>query len=494
MSVSEALNAIKRKDFAAARDLMAREDISTFTVQHFLIKGLAEMALEDWPGVWATFKEATRRFPDYALFWFNRGLAEENLKLIDDAIISQERCLALNPLQAEACGNLSNLYRAKGRYKDAEDMARRALTGAVSKGDALNCLGLALMKQGKFDEARAAFMEAHTEAPRNPDILFNRANLETEVFRFDDAWPLFAAARAIDDKAVFRRDEGLARLLAGDFAAGFKLFEARLDMPNVLRLAPSFPRWKGKSLKGKKLLIVAEQGFGDALHFCRYQEFLPKGDLVWAVPKNLVRLLSGALRGTIADEKGPIPPCDYYLPIASLPVATKKYAAPITKPYLFAPEKPALPQGKHGLKIGLVWAGSKTHLRDGERSVPLKAFEPVFKNVKADFYAPFTDAGDVGAYPIAKLESLISDFADTAALLKQLDCLITVDTAAAHLAGALGVKTFLLLPFCPDWRWGIKGETTDLYPSLTLLRQETPADWKTVIDKLLSKLNPGQPA
>ncbi|MFA5040940.1 MAG: hypothetical protein WC464_04830, partial [Bdellovibrionales bacterium] len=251
--------------------------------------------------------------------------------------------------------------------------------------------------------------------------------------------------------------------------------------------------WKGESLKGKKLLIIAEQGFGDVIHFCRYQKFLPKGDLVWAVPKNLVRLLSGVLRGVVVDEKGSIPPCDYYLPMLSLPFATGKGFVSAAKPYLKAPKKPALPKGKHGLKIGLVWSGSATHLRDHERSIPFKRFEPLLKEIVADFYAPFTGSAleDIDGAPVLRLDTLISDFADTAALLKQLDCLVTVDTAAAHLAGALGVKTFLLLPVCPDWRWGVKGETTDVYPSLTLLRQEAYGDWSGVINRLIKKISRG---
>jgi Tfp pilus assembly protein PilF len=495
MSLQKALNALKRKDFAKARDLIAREDAAFFSLQHFLIKGLAESALEDWAAALKTFTEATERFPNYALFWLNRGIAEENLKSFDAAIASQERCIALAPTQAEACGNLSNLYRNKRRFLESEAMARRALANGASKGDSLNCLGLALCKQGKFDEARKIFIEAHRAATDNPDILSNHANLEVEVFKFDEAWKLFAAARAIKDKPVFRHDEALARLLSGDYERGFELFEARLEMPSALRLLPSFPLWKGESLKGKKLLIIAEQGFGDAIQFCRYQKFLPEGDLVWAVPKNLVRLFKGSLRGEVRDEKSALPACDYFIPMISLAFATRAYDAPSMEPYLSAPTTPVLPKGNHAWKIGLAWAGSPTHQRDYERSMPLKFFAPLLNEVAADFYAPFVgDAlNDIGDFPIIRLDVLIADFADTAALLKQMDCLITVDTAVAHLAGALGVKTFLLVSRCPDWRWGVKGEKTALYPSVTLVRQPDYGDWDGVIKKLLpilKNLNP----
>jgi hypothetical protein len=175
------------------------------------------------------------------------------------------------------------------------------------------------------------------------------------------------------------------------------------------------------------------------------------------------------------------------VPIISLALATKTDPIISAEPYLFAPQTPVLPKGKQGLKIGLVWAGSRTHLGDYERSIPLKLLEPLLKDGSADFYAPFIGDAleEIGNLPITRLDALISDFADTAALLKQMDCLITVDTAAAHLAGALGVKTFLLLPHCPDWRWSTTGETTPLYPSLTLMRQPSFGDWTGAINKLL---------
>ena len=489
MPLQTALEALKRKDFAAALALMAREDERNFGVSHFLIKGLSESALKDWAAALATFTAASLRFPDYALFWLNRGIAEENLHLPEAAITSHERCLALNPLQAEACGNLSNLYRNTRRGVEAsvaaEAMARRALALGADQGDALNCLALALEKQGKVDEAREVFLQAHQAAPDKALILANHANLETNIFNFAAAWPLFAAARAISDDAVFRHDEGLARLLSGDSERGFALFEARLENPEALRIRPSCPRWQGESLKGKKLLIVAEQGFGDVIHFCRYESCLPEGDLVWAVPKNLVRLLKPSLRGEVLDETAPLPACDYYVPMMSLGLLN---SVPLEGIYLSAPATPLLPKGSHPLKIGIVWAGSKTHRRDDERSIPLKLFAPILESVPADFYAPLLGEAleEIGDLPITRLDSLLTDFADTAALLHQMDCLITVDTAVAHLAGALGVKTFMLLPLCPDWRWGVTGDTTPPYPSMTLVRQQTHGDWSSAIDKVLA--------
>jgi tetratricopeptide (TPR) repeat protein len=533
MPLQSALDALKNKDFTAARDLIARIDAATYGEPHFLIKGLAELALQDWDAANATFAAATERFPDHAAFWLNRGITQENLGQTDAAIASEERCLALNPAQAEAFGNLSNLYRKKKRFSEAETMARHALANGAHSGEAYNCLGLALGKQGKFKDADVALRQAQQRAPDNPDILSNRANLAVDQLHFDEAWALFAAARAMTDKAVYRHDESLARLLSGDYDLGWKLFEARLEMPNALRVKPQSPLWNGENLAGKKLLILAEQGFGDVIQFSRYQEFLLEGSLIWAVPKPLVRLLSRTLHGQVLCETAPLPDCDYYIPIMSLPLITghlqpekrwdsisaedndgdhsvsledqqkfldglvadaandnqtsRSVSSTVSnKDKLSLFTQPTLPKGTHALKIGLVWAGSPTHERDHERSLPLATLSPIFTAVAADFYAPFTgDAlSQIGSFPVTRLDHIMSDFADTAALLNQMDCIITVDTAVAHLAGILGIKTFLLLPYCPDWRWGTSGNTTPWYPSITLLRQPHHGDWENVIARL----------
>jgi Flp pilus assembly protein TadD len=473
MLLKKAIKALKEKDFVSARDLIARERTTSYNTTHFLIKGLAELALEDWSGATLTFATATERFPNHGSFWLNRGIAEENLGLYDAAIISQEKCLELNPRQGEAYGNLSNLYRKKNRLAEAVLMAEKALTLDVPKGDILNSLALALARQGKFSAAKTTFDEAQQAAPDNPSILLNRANLAVDQLLFEEAWPLFKSARTLRDDPLFRHDEGLARLLSGDYEKGWNLFEARLLMPRALRIYPSCPRWNGEDIKGKKLLIIAEQGYGDVIHFCRYQKYISEGELIWAVPKNLVRLLSENLSGTVYDETTPLPVYDYYIPILSLPYVTKHYQAAPSEPYIKAPLTPSIPSAKYDKKIGLVWAGSRTHQHDHERSIRLEHFSSLLQAIKADFYAPFLGDGlsEIGDLPVIRLDDLIHDFADTAGLLKQFHCVITVDTAVAHLAGACGIKTFLLLAYCPDWRWELRSEKTNWYPSFTLLRQ-----------------------
>ena len=494
--VVKALDALRHKNYAAARDFIAdfaREN--PLELQHYLIKGLSEIALEDWRTARETFTEAAGYLPHQPQLWSNLGLVQENLGQLREAAASYEHSLDLKADQADIYGNLSNVRRRQGRLLEAEKLAHRAYELGAPRVPALNVLGLALGKQGKFDAASKIFNEALRLEPGNRDVTANLANLAVDQLKFDVAWLLFAAARQAGDSAIIRRDEGMARLLAGDYARGWPLYEARLELPTALRVLPSCPRYRGEPLAGKKLLLLAEQGLGDTLQFSRYGRLLTDAgaELIWMVPKPLSRLLADNLTGQVVPE-GEAVQADYYLPMMSLPLATQRLNIS-EAPALYVwrvPQEPVLPPAKDAKRrIGLVWAGSPTHERDHERSIPIELFAPLIKDVDAEYVAPFVgDAlDDIGDLPIKRIDQHIKDFADTAAILRQLDCLITVDTAVAHLAGMLGVKTYLLLPHCPDWRWGTVGEATLWYPSMTLLRQPSYGDWDSVMANLVSHLN-----
>jgi tetratricopeptide (TPR) repeat protein len=493
MSLKTALEALKRKDFAAVRAVLSSEKPQNYSIQHFQMIGLAELSQQDWQAAYKTFSAAVVKFPAYAAFWLNKGIAEENLGLTDDAILSNEQCLKINDMQVAAQGNLANLYRKKERYADSETMVLRAMANGMARSDGLNILALVQIRQGKIDQAEVTLREAQLLSPRNDMIIINRANILVDKLKFLEAWPLFAAARAINDSPAYRRDEGMARILSGDYERGWPLYEGRLGLPDALRVKPTCPMWKGEPLQGKRLLILAEQGFGDVIQFARYQKFLQGAELAWAVPKPLVRLLAGVVTGKVYMETDPIPACDYYIPIMSLPFATGRMRPEQATNYLTPAAAPKLPEGKHTHKVGLVWRGSYTNGRDHERSIPLDLLAPLLATLDADFYAPVVgDAlAEIGALPVTRLDHLITDFADTAALVKQMNCVITVDTAVAHLAGTMGVKTFLLLSYCPDGRWGTSNDRTPWYPSMTLVRQSSRGDWASVVAKLSDLLKRG---
>lgn len=495
--VARALHFLRNRDFAAARNsIKAFAEENTLELQHYLLKGICDLALQDWSEAQLTFSDAARFFPHQPQIWFNLGIAQENLGLIDDAVESFEHSLDLNPDQGEACGNLSNLYRKQNRYKEAETMAHKAYELGAPKAQALNALGLALERQGRLDAAEKIFRQALEIEPGQAHALANLANCAVDRLDFNAAWPLFAAARVASSDPIIRFEESIARLLAGDFATGWPLYESRLDRPGFLRNHPKAPVWRGESLAGKKLLLVAEQGLGDTIQFCRYALPLAREgvELIWRVPEPLRRLMAENMPGhVLAENDGEAGPAiDYWLPLMSLPLATHKmsFADAPPAPYLRATPGPHLPDSKKNMrKIGLVWAGSPTHERALERSMDLALFAPLLKEVKAQYYAPFKGAaldGLEGA-PIIRLDHLIQDFGDTAALLMQMGCLVTVDTSVAHLAGALGIKTYILIPYCPDWRWGISGTTTPWYPTVKLLRQTSYGDWEGVIRMLIEE-------
>ena len=373
--------------------------------------------------------------------------------------------------------------------------ARQALFDGAPEPEVWNSLALTLGHYGRFAEAEDLLKKTIEVEPNNPIYLLNRANMAADQFHFDEAWSLFAKVRNLADVPMMRHNEGMARLLAGDYAKGWALNEARCEMGAAPKQM-GCPRYRDGSLAGKKLLVVAEQGLGDTIHFCRFEKKMIEAGAqpIWAVQPSLVRLLRASLQGEVVNRDEPLPEADFYVPVLSLPYALKCYEPFGAGVYLRADEKqPLLPQAQGNKKIGLVWSGSPTHARDAERTVPLPFFKTLCDSLMdAHFYAPcvgkVVEEIKTSGVPMTDLSSLIHDFADTAALLKQMDVLVTVDTSIAHLAGALGVPTYVLLPACPDWRWGISGETTAWYPSMTLVRQTTWGDWQAPLVKVAQKI------
>ena len=299
-------------------------------LRHYLIRGLAELSLKDWDRRPRDLRRSGQRYPHEAQLLFNLGVAQENLgdhrKSRDR---SYERSLRSRPDQGDACGNLSNIYCRLGRFEEAEMMARRALELGAPRAQALNSLGLALNRQNKFaGSGEGAFVEALDLEPDNGFIFSNLANLAVDQLDFSTAGHYFAQARAAgSDAPLIRHHEGMTRLLAGDYELGWLMCEARLEVPDGLRVTPPCPRWQGEALAGKTLLLVAEQGFGDVIQFCRYGALLKDSgaELIWAVPKNLQRLFTGNVPGKVVADHEPLPDADFYLPIMSLPYALKKW-------------------------------------------------------------------------------------------------------------------------------------------------------------------------
>ena len=321
---------------------------------------------------------------------------------------------------AQMCVNLSHILMQRSEFADAEQLARRALKLQPDSSRAFNNLGNVLLATGRAEEAVLAYDQAIQLRGNDPDLHHNRAH---------------------------------ARLLLGDFAGGWDDFEYRwLSKGFPHPRPPSIqPTWTGDDLKGRTLLVYNEQGLGDTIQFARYVRLLVNqgARVILGEPPELKSLL-GDLGGAcqVLEPNQPLPPFDVQVALMSLPrlFGTRLVNIPASVPYLPLPpvERFPLPPAAPGrLRVGLVWAGGTRHLKDKLRSISLQEFLPLLQTADCDFFSLQVGprAADLAALPagipVTDIGSRVRDFADTAAVMRQLDLIISVDTAALHLAGAL---------------------------------------------------------
>jgi hypothetical protein len=307
---------------------------------------------------------------------------------------------------------------------------------------------------------------------------------------------------ASDPKAVW--DQSYASLVKGDMPLGWDQYEARLQVPGLITPQRHFthPRWDGKPFPGKTLLLHYEQGLGDTLMFVRYAPLVKAmgGHVLLAAQAPLSDLVATCVGIDAVIPKGtPPPPFDFHMPLLSLPwvFRTDLGSIPADVPYLRVPAKVAhrleiehlLARSEGLIRVGLAWKGSESHPRDLERSIPPATLAPLATLPQAAMYGFQREAGLESPFAgIHDLGPLLSDFSDTAFALSAMDLLITVDTAIAHLAGALGVPVLLLTTCVPDWRWMLGREDSPWYPTMRIYRQPAPGDWNSVVQKVLTYL------
>ena len=431
------------------------------------------------------------------------GLDLQKAGKLAEAGACYERILRREPGNATVLHLLGVIRLATGRIGESVVLFRRCLSLRPQFPEALTNLGRALLALNKPLEALEAHERALTINPRLAEIHGNLGNTLKFLHRTDEAIDSYRRALEIwPDSADLKYNIALVYLLKGDLLRGWEGYESRWDRKKSSGRRPlSQPRWQGKSsLEGKSLFVYAEQGLGDTLQFARYVPLLTgQGAAVrLEVQPSLKALLSAQFPGTIVSAKGElVPPFDLHCPLLSLPGAwgTELDSIPGAVPYLRAPADRAAEwrrrlAEKKGLNIGLTWSGSAAHQSDRHRSIPLAVFSEAFCDLTANFYSLQKEARPGDAAALASLTSVtdlgpqLQDFSDTAAVVANLDLVITVDTAVAHLAGALGVRTWLLLPFAPDWRWLLDRRDSPWYPSIRLYRQSVPGDWNPILKDL----------
>jgi hypothetical protein len=363
---------------------------------------------------------------------------------------------------------------------------------------------LAQAEQGQFEPAVANYQEALRLEPARVDALQNLGVALLEQLKLTEARQVFQRLRALRPAAPAAQ-LGLAAcyLVAGDYERGWREYEARLRMPG-LEPRHRLARWAGEPLAGRSLLLLAEQGLGDTLHFIRYARlFKQRGArVVLAAQAALGRLLASHpdldelfLLGS-AEE---MPRCDFYLPLLSVPGALGTTAAtiPCEVPYLWADAEltdkwRAELAGTSGLKIGIAWQGSREFPMDRWRSIPLAQFAPLANmpgvrliSLQKGFGSKQVATVDFPVLDLSgRLDEVAGAFVDTAAVIRGLDLVVTSDTAIAHLAGALGVPVWVALPLAPNWRWLLDRDESPWYPTMRLFRQTTIGGWPDVFERI----------
>jgi len=436
---------------------------------------------------------------------FQRGLAYHWAGRLPQAEAAYRQILALDPTHADAHANLGAVLGAVDRLAEAEASCRAALRLRPNYPEAHLVLGGAMLGRGRLAEAEANCREALRLRPNYPEAHHNLGAALSHLGQLAEAEASYREAlRLRPNYAVAHENLGYVLLLAGRFEEGWREHEWRQRTgplsSNARNLAAQ--PWRGEPVGERTILLHAEQGLGDTLQFCRYAPLMACGGaIILEVQPPLVRLLSrlpGVMQIVARGDR--LPPFDLHCPLMSLPHAfgTTLDTIPAATPYLSA--DPALAAKWHerlvaldGLRVGLVWAGQQglndpaVAALDRRRSIALKALEPLGEVAGVSYMSLQTGVpGDQGADPpygmtLHNFTDELHDFEDTAALIVNLDLVISVDTAVAHLTGALGKPVWLLNRFDTDWRWLLNRDDNPWYPTLRQFRQPSPGDWSSVV-------------
>ncbi|HTI81702.1 MAG TPA: tetratricopeptide repeat-containing glycosyltransferase family protein [Acetobacteraceae bacterium] len=389
------------------------------------------------------------------------------LDRLGEAETAYRQAIALDPNLTEAHGGLVHVLHLLIRDDEALAWAEISLRGAQDPAHAHRILGSAL-------------------------VMLNRHAEAIEQFR--------AAQHVNPNDATARNHEGMALLSLGQFDEGWERYDARRSASSIhttYRKLPQ-PLWQGDAdIDGQTILVHAEQGLGDTIQFLRYVPLVAgRGATVWLEVPRPLRRLAASIEGVagVIVPGDPLPECALQCPMLNLPMAfgTGADNIPAQVPYIHT-DRQSLAAWRHRLgpaerrRIGIAWSGNPSLPENRLRSIPLAALQDLLQREDCEFHivqTGHTDAGGMHDHSAA-----LSDFADTAALMTQLDLIISVDSAPAHLAGALGRPTWLLLQFSADWRWLRGRADSPWYPTMRLFRQPRPGDWDSVVAEVSRALD-----
>jgi tetratricopeptide (TPR) repeat protein len=483
------------------------------------------------------FDKAVQLKPDDAALWKQMGDALLELQRYDHALLSFQHVLKLDPRHQDAAYKSGVLLNHVGRFEEAVaclnvcdevlpnhaptlQARARALFGlkkprlsladglradSLRPGDAdtLNNIGACLQSLGREEEALVWFDRALERLPDSIEILNNKTTVLGQLQRFDEALALYDHIRARGmANAMTEWHLALLKMLLGDFEAGWAGREARWNIPAPAPY-PKFsqPMWLGQeSIQGKTILIHVDEGLGDTIQFVRYVPMVAArgARVILVVERPLAPLLSKlpGVSQCLAFSEEPLPAFDLHCPVGSLPMVfgTRLDSIPAATSYLPLPDEARIQAwdqrlGPHDrLRVGLVWSGNPNHLNDYNRSTSLRVLSRIL-DVDATFVSLQKDPrpddkAELDKTSVIDWTAELKDLSDTAALVKCLDLVISVDTSVAHLAAALGCPTWILLPWTPDYRWLLGRDDSPWYPTVRLFRQTETRDYASVVDRI----------
>lgn len=478
-------------------------DLNPKYVNAILNRGRAMLRLERYDDALTDFDRALTFAPDYAVAHQQRAIALRELNRVDESITSFRRAIAYGDHSLDTHTALANILLRAGRLEEAIQSYRLIIEKFAATPELLSNMGTALLQSGRGAEAVDCYNKALAIDPQFVQGYYNRGVAQQEFGQLDAALQDYNRVIELNPSAVSAQwNKSLILLLQGKYEEGFRLHEWRWKSEQFRRARkPSdFPQpmWDGsQSLSGKTIVLHGEQGLGDTLQFCRYAALVKAlgATVILEVAKPLLTLLQSLQGVDRLVQKGQLLPAfDFHCPLLSLPMAchTELESIPRQTAYLRSDVNKVIAWGrqlgpKQAIRIGLAWSGNPKHLNDEKRSIALKSIPKMpaeFEYFCLQRDIRMQDRVAMAQHQIRDFSEQLDDFADTAALCSHMDLIVTVDTSLAHLAGALGRPTWILLPNPPDWRWMIEREDSPWYPSVSLFRQTRPGYWDDVWQKI----------
>lgn len=454
----------------------------------------------DMPLAAEAYQHVLAQAPSNAEAWNNLGNVMQSLGHLDHTVEAYEKALGLRPNFPEAHQNLGQALVKLGRLDQAIAAFRQAIALRPDYAEANRSLGNALRDADQIDQSIAAHNQSIQINSNSPVAHSDLGNALRDAGQFDEAIAAYRKAISVQpDYAPAHFNLGLNLLLRGELREGWAEHDWRWRINELGLFQPflSRPKWTGDDLAGRAILLHAEQGFGDSIQFARFVPLVARrgGKIILYCQPELTRLfkqLEGVDR--IISPPEPPPEHDVQCALMSLPGVfdTTLETIPADIPYLRAdPELSArwrerAMKTEAWLRVGLAWSGRKEHTNDRRRSLSLAALAPLLQSPNVVFFGLGKE--QVEQTSVIDLSSELTDFADTAALIDNLDLVISVDTAVAHLAGAMGKPVWTMLPFIPDWRWLLGRDDSPWYPTMKLFRQPRAGDWSTVVEAISKSL------